>query len=59
VDPEGGGGWNSEGNEGRDVIVEGMFDMSDSHVIVMSPELQRRLQSPPDEILPRNILESM
>ncbi|XP_060678672.1 uncharacterized protein LOC132810748 isoform X2 [Hemiscyllium ocellatum] len=59
VDPEGGGGWNSEAGEGRDVIVEGMFDMSDSHVIVMSPELQRRLQTPPDEILPRNILESI
>ncbi|XP_072340174.1 uncharacterized protein [Scyliorhinus torazame] len=48
-----------EEEERKDVIVEGMFDMSDSRVIVMSPDLQRRVQGPPDDILPRELLQSM
>ncbi|XP_078063740.1 uncharacterized protein LOC144489763 [Mustelus asterias] len=49
----------AEEDERKDVIVEGMFDMSDSRVIVMSPDLQRRLQCPPEDILPREVLQSM
>ncbi|XP_041035982.1 uncharacterized protein LOC121273085 isoform X2 [Carcharodon carcharias] len=51
--------WSTESSDRKDVIVEGMFDMSDSRVIVVSPELQRRLQRPPDDILPQEVLQSM
>ncbi|XP_078393896.1 uncharacterized protein LOC144677742 isoform X2 [Cetorhinus maximus] len=51
--------WSAESADRKDVIVEGMFDMSDSRVIVVSSDLQRRLQRPPDDILPREVLQSM
>uniref|UniRef100_UPI00398E9699 uncharacterized protein n=1 Tax=Pristiophorus japonicus TaxID=55135 RepID=UPI00398E9699 len=51
--------WSAESVERKDVIVEGMFDMSDSRVIVMSSALQNRLKIPTEDILPREVLRSM
>ncbi|XP_067837988.1 uncharacterized protein [Heptranchias perlo] len=54
-----GGEWGIDSTDKKDVIVEGMFDMSDSRVIVVSSAIQRRLESPLEDILPREVLWSM